>query len=169
MRSTRTLITMAGFAALFFSTAGCSEGAKGIPVDKTRAKEHIISLRKADGYRSSFASAKDSLKGLISDSVFLNSKFNLPVAEMFNRDAIALLLNQEGADGIRIYFGRDDEGYVRLVLLPVDKNGKDIRKKLLDPNDKKDDTNSDPKVMKQTGDLDGEAVEVGQRCPTVCD
>ena len=108
---------------------------------------------------------------MVSDSSFLDKRFNMPVAEMFNRDAIALLLNQEGADGIRIYLGRDEEGYVRLFLLPVDKNGKDIHKKLLDTDeDKKEPAAGDPKVMKQTMDgLDGEAIEVGQRCPTICD
>jgi len=74
------------------------------------------------------------------------------------------LLNQKGADGIRIYFGRDEKGQVRLVLLPVDKNGKDIRVKLLD----------DKNITQKAGaappdDIDGEAVEAGQRCPTVCD
>jgi hypothetical protein len=163
MKSTRTLIIVAGFAALSLAIAGCN--------DEQRAKEHIISMRKADGYRKSFASTKDSLYHLVSDTDFLDKKFNLPVAEMFNRDAIALLLNQEGADGIRIYFGRDEEGYVRLVLLPVDKNGKDIHKTLLDSTEtKKEPAAGDQKVMKQTMDnLDGDAVEVGQRCPTICD
>lgn len=170
MKSTRTLITLAACTAFLLAIAGCGNEQKGIPVDKEKAKAHIISLRTADNYRSSFGSAKDSLIRLLKDSSFLEKQFNLPVAEMFNRDAIALLLNQEGAEGIRIYLGRDNEGYVRLILLPVDKNGKDIRKKLLDiADDKKEE--SDPNVMKQSGGGDGfgEAVEVGQRCPTVCD
>ena len=64
---------------------------------------------------------------MIGDTSYLGKNFNLPNAETFTRDAIILLLNQTGADGVKVYYGRDNAGVVRLVLLPVDKNGRDIQ------------------------------------------
>ena len=166
MKSTRTLVTVAVIISSALALYSCNGGEKGgdIPVDKERAKVHIIPIKTADAYRDVFGKTKAALYGQVRDSAFLDKEFDLPIAEMFNRDAIALLLNQKGADGIRIYLGRDDKGQVRLVLLPVDKNGKDIRVKLLD----------DKNITQKAGaappdDIDGEAVEAGQRCPTVCD
>jgi hypothetical protein len=167
MKSTRTLVAVALFSFALFTLSSCEEKSGDIPVNKDRAKVHIIPIKDADAYRDGFGKTKESLRSLVRDSSFLDSQFDLPVAEMFNRDAIALLLNQEGADGIRIYFGRDANGKVRLVLLPVDKNGKDIRKKLLDDNSLTQKAAAQP-----PGDLtddDGQAVEVGQRCPDLCD
>lgn len=166
MKRTRTLVAVALFTSSVLALSSCNGGNNGndIPVDKERAKVHIIPIKLADSYRETFGKTKTALYGQLRDSSFLDREFDLPVAEMFNRDAIALLLNQEGADGIRIYFGRDDKGQVRLVLLPVDKNGKDIRVKLLDS------TGVTQKAGAAPPDgIDGEAVEVGQRCPTICD
>ena len=168
MKSKRTLVAVALFALTIIILSSCKQGTSGIPVDKERAKLHIISLKQADAYRSDFGKTKEALRGQIRDSSFLDKQFDLPIAEMFNRDAIALLLNQEGADGIRIYLGHDANGKIRLVLLPVDKNGKDIRRKLLDGLTQK--AAAQP-INPGTGDDDGdgEAVEVGQRCPDLCD
>ena len=164
MKSTRTLVTVALIISSALALYSCNGGEKGgdIPVDKERAKVHIIPIKTADAYRDIYGKTKAALYGQVRDSAFLDREFDLPVAEMFNRDAIALLLNQKGADGIRIYFGRDEKGQVRLVLLPVDKNGKDIRVKLLDGG-------LTQKAGATPPDNDGDAVEAGQRCPTVCD
>lgn len=166
MKSTRTLVTVAVILSSALALYSCNGGEKGgdIPVDKERAKVHIIPIKTADAYRDIYGKTKTALYSQVRDSAFLDNEFDLPVAEMFNRDAIALLLNQKGADGIRIYLGRDDKGQVRLVLLPVDKNGKDIRVKLLDDKNMTQKAGAAP-----PDDIDGEAVEAGQRCPTVCD
>jgi hypothetical protein len=163
MKSTRILIAVAGFMFALIVISACNGEKGGIPVNNDRARVHIIPIKQADAYRDAFTRTKDTLRRLISDVSFLDSQFNLPVAEAFNRDAIALLLNQKDADGIRIYLGRDEKGQVRFVLLPVDKNGKDIRRKLLD-----DKTLTQKAAAQPDIDLDGEAVEVGQRCPTIC-
>jgi hypothetical protein len=164
MKRTRTLVAVAFLTTSIIALYSCNGGKGEIPVNKDRAKVHIIPIKTADSYRETFGKTKSALYGQIKDSSFLDREFDMPVAEMFNRDAIALLLNQEGADGIRIYFGRDDKGQVRLVLLPVDKNGKDIRRKLLDGAITQKAAAAPP-----DDDQDGEAVEVGQRCPTICD
>lgn len=160
MKSKRILVAVAG---IVLALSACEQKGGDIPVDRERAKAHIIPISDADAYRDNFGKTKETLRGLISDSSFLDRQFDLPVAEMFNRDAIALLLNQEGADGIRIYFGRDANGKIRLVLLPVDKNGKDIRKMLID--DKNITQNA---AAQPPGGGFGQAVEVGQRCPDLC-
>lgn len=167
MKSTRTLIAIAGSLLILSTILSCKGNGGGIPVDRERAKVHIIPLQQADTYKADFAKTKEVLRSRISDSSFLDKEFDMPVAEMFNRDAIALLLNQEGADGIRIYLGRDEGGKIRLVLLPVDKNGKDIRKMLLDDQGLTQKAGAQPPSGTSSGF--GQAVEVGQRCPDLCD
>jgi hypothetical protein len=141
---------------------GCSDGGK-IPVDREQAQVHIISEGQARTYVNSFKQGRLELARHLTDSTFLRDTFNLPDAEMFNRHAIALLLNQEGAEGVRIYLGRDSKGQIRLVLLPVDKNGKNIVGKLFAT------TAYIPGVSSAYADENGEAIENGQRCPTMCD
>jgi hypothetical protein len=168
MKSKRTLVAVAAFSLALTTLYSCKEtGTSGIPIDRDRAKKHLISLTLADSYRNDFGKTKEALRSQVKDSSFLNKEFDMPIAEMFNRDAIALLLNQPGADGIRIYLGRDAKGKVRMVLLPVDKNGKDIRRKLLDALTQK--AAAQPLDPGDGGDGDGGAVEVGQRCPDLCD
>lgn len=130
-------------------------------IDKERASKHIIPLKQADAYLSKFGSSKKELQGMMKDSSYLDTHFELPISETFNSDAIALLLQQEGCRAVRIYYGMDDSGKVRLVLLPVNKDGKDIRKKLFE--------GIAGLAAKVDGNDDGEAIEVGQRCPTMCD
>jgi hypothetical protein len=99
---------------------------KKILVNEKRASEQLIPIEQARQYQQKFIATRTELARFVSDTSFLKKSFNLSNAETFNRDMIALLLNQEGADGIRIYFGEDDKGNVKLVLLPVDKAGHDI-------------------------------------------
>jgi len=127
------------FASLFFVAlvfTGCDNDNAGtagdIPFDEKRALESIISIDTAKQYQRSFISSRDSLNRPFQDTSFRSLNFSLPNAESFTRDAIIVLLNQKGADGIRVYYGKDHRGTVRLVLLPVDKNGKDIQTTLID-------------------------------------
>ncbi len=161
---TPVLLLIMLFLVTTLVLAGCSDGK--IPVDPEKARGNIISTKQAKAYTNSFRQGRSDLARRLGDSAYLRDTFNLPDAEMFNRDAIALLLNQEGAEGIRIYMGRDDKGQVRLILLPVDKDGKNIIGKLITTR-----TAYIPGVKSaraQDGG-DGEAIENGQRCPTMCD
>jgi hypothetical protein len=143
----------------------CGRGKK-IPVDEARAREQVIPVKLGIAYQDSFVSARNQLARLLNDSSFLNRKFNLPNAETFNRDAIALLLNAEGpgglAAGIRVYLGTDEKGLLRIVLVPVDKDGKDIIGPLLANRT----ALNIPGVSSAyaQGD-DGQVVENGQVCP----
>lgn len=49
------------------------------------------------------------------------------IAEMFPRDAIESLLAQQGAQGIRFYFGRGEQGgRLHLIGVAVDAEGNDM-------------------------------------------
>jgi len=124
MKEKKMFRILAGLIAVCFILTGCYR--KKILVDETRARQQLIPIDQAKQYQKSFVSSHDALAKLASDTSFLKKHLILPNAESFNRDMIALLLNQEGADGIRIYYGEDSSGQIRLVLLPVDKNGNDI-------------------------------------------
>ena len=144
---------------------GCGQGNK-IPVDEAKAREQVIPVKQGIAYQDSFVSARNQLARLLTDSSFLNRKFNLPNAETFNRDAIALLLNAEGPDGlaagIRVYLGTDEKGLMRIVLVPVDKNGKDIIGPLLG---NKTALNIPGVSSAYAQGGDGQVVENGQVCP----
>lgn len=138
-----------------------------IPLDEARARLQVIPINQARNYTQGFLMALSDLKKQVRDSSFVDKSFNVPYAEMFNRDAIASLLNVEGADGVRIYLGRDSLGQVRMVLLPVDKNGRNIIGPLVNR-----DVVTIPGISSARAQDDGsggEAIENGQRCPTMCD
>jgi hypothetical protein len=129
-----------------------------IPYDEAKAQEHFISVDTAAKYTWLFRNGKKALGREVKDSSYLDKKFNMPLAESFNRDAVAALLNQAGAKGVRIYLGQDEKGLIRLVLVAVDKKGDDI-------------TGHDGKIMKYTSNTVGDdaiILEAGQRCPTLC-
>lgn len=160
---TSPLQTIILFAALTAFVA-CNSGG-GIPVDETQARAHVIPIKEAREYVRSFEQGLLYMGDRLGDSAFLRDSFNLPIAEMFNRHALALLLNVEGAEGVRIYLGRDPKGQVRMVLLPVDKNGQNIITRLIPTS-----TVTIPGISSAYADEDdGQAIENGQRCPTLCD
>jgi hypothetical protein len=166
MKHSRILIAVALPVMAMLILAGCNDdNDHKIPFNREKAKEHIITMTYADSMRASFTTGRDSLQQLLAnDSSGFYSRFDLATAEMFNRDAIIALLDARGAEGIRIYMGRDS-GKVKLVLLPVDANGNDIRMNLLDGK------SMTQKAAAQLDDPESgvpQAVEVGQRCPTVC-
>lgn len=140
-------------------------GGRAIPVDRERAKEHIISMKDAASYTQAFDKAKDELQAQLKDSSYLSTRFKLPVCELFNKDAIGALLNKKGADGIRVYLGLNREQEVVFVLVPVTAQGKDLRGKLLAKNNF-----WIPGVSTAYAqDPEEEAVERGHRCPHSCD
>lgn len=138
-----------------------------IQVDEARVKEHIIPIDEAAAYTKAFSAARMELQKQLQDSGYLNRNFNLPAAELFNRDAIAALLNKPGTDGIRIYLGLNPKREVVFVLLPVDAKGKDIAGKILAY-----ETPWIPGVSRAMAlppAEDAEALERGHRCPYICD
>ena len=164
---TGSLAASAALCGVLFLSS-CRPGGK-IPVDEKKAAEHVISGTQVLADLKSFRAAKAELGRINGTDSFLNKEFQLPYAESFNRDAIAALLNADGAVGIRIYLGRDDSNQVRLVLLPVDKFGNDIHTKLISITPP---SGNQPRVeeLQTSGGGSGfQGMDIGQRCPTVCD
>lgn len=128
-----------------------------MPYDETKAKEHFISVDTAAKFTALFKQGLTALGRQLPDSSYLRKNFNIPRAELFNRDAMVALLNQQGAKGVRVYLGKDDAGFVRMILVAVDSVGNDI-------------TGSNGKVLKDTAGTSRGAVilEAGQRCPIIC-
>lgn len=136
-----------------------------IPVDNELVKEHAIPMKEAASYTQAFADAKNRLAAQLKDSSYLSREFNLPVCELFNRDAIAAVLNKQGTTGIRIYLGLNEKREVCFVIVPTGKEGKDIRGQLV-----ADNSPWIPGVSKAMAqDQFEQALERGIRCPHMCD
>ena len=137
-----------------------------IPFDTQKAEFHAIPIGTAESYTTNFRAIRSRLSDIVAktgDS--LNQIMSLPAAESFNRDAFAVLLNQKDAQGIRIYFGADKEGKVRLVMVPIDSKGNDIITHLI----ARDAAVSIPGISSAVAQDDAQAMENGQRCdPPPC-
>jgi hypothetical protein len=144
---------------------GCvQKSSTQIPYNPDKAKRHFISLADAQALTAGYRKERTTLMREITDTNYLATSFNLPNAESFNRDAIIALLNQQGAEGVRIYLGRDKQGLVRMVLAAVDSTGNDIT------------VGSEPvsgtvgfiETAKAGSKPPAVLLESGQRCPTLC-
>ena len=166
MKQSRLLVVSA-ISLIAFIWAGCNDHNAGgkIPYDVKRAEQSVIPIDTAKSYQANFLRTRETLRKLIGDTNYLDKNFNLPNAESFTRDAIILLLNQTGADGVRVYYGKDNSGIVRMVLLPIDKNGRDIQNVLIE----RGQTNaiSIPGIpsAQAAPPSEAQAVENGQTCP----
>lgn len=136
--------------------------------DPARIEDHVIPIDSAIFYTKNFKRGVEELKQQLINPGFLDSNFNLPSGEVFNRDVIATLLNAPGADGIRIYLGRNDTGAINLVLIPTDKDGNDIITQLM-PLERAAGQANNRQGLSTRRVMQGQAVENGQRCPTICD
>ncbi len=120
-------------------------------------RKHRISLQTAKTYVKYYKKYKSAIlaTGTTSDET-------LPNCETFNATAVRELLNQVGCDGFRIYFGMDTTKKVRLVLVGVDKYGKDITYSATSA--------KSITAMASSMAAPGEAIflEDGQRCPHSC-
>lgn len=159
--STLRAISFITLVTILFTS--CKETPTGkIPFNEAKAREQIIPLKQGSMYSQNFVTLRDSvLPSVIRDSSFLEKSFSLPIAETFNRDAIIALLNADGAQGVRVYFGNDEKGLVRLVLMPVDKDGKDIVTQLTGQSTDRAAAQASQSRTAATG----ESVENGQRPP----
>jgi hypothetical protein len=130
-----------------------------IPYDKEKAQVHIRPLSYAARLTADYRRGKIELSRQLKDPAYLDQRFNLPDAEMFNRDAIAALLNQKGVKGMRIYLGKDGDT-IKFVIAGVDAKGNDITGKLT--------TTRMKTLSKSSENSSAVLLEAGQRCPTMC-
>lgn len=155
------------FLSLILIT-GCNQqtGGGGIPVNEDSVRAHILPIKEAVEYTARFRSTRDTFYKQLPN---MEHALNFGQAEAFNRDAVAILLNQKDssgnqAAGVRIYYGLDQGGQVRMVLVPYDSHGNDIINQLI--------TNKAVRIpgipSANAFSSDGQTIENGQRCPTIC-
>jgi hypothetical protein len=121
--------------------------------------EHIIPMSKAIEYSRRFIYLRDTvLPAQLNNPGFMEGNMEIPFCETFCRESIDALLAVEGTESVRIYFGVDESGKMRLVLLPVDDEGNNIITTL---------TGESSRGYQGKGqdEEDGEAVENGHRPP----
>jgi hypothetical protein len=156
--------------AITLGLSGCQPTpAPANPFNLDSVKPHVIPIGQAREWTARFRAMNDSLRKKCStykDSLWL------PRAEAFNSDLIGLLLSQKDdsgaqAAGIRVYYGLDEKGVCRMVLVPYDKNNNDIINHLVVADDKPVPGVSSPHV-ESSSQQGGQAGETGQQCPTVC-
>ena len=107
---------------------------------------HFISLSKAVDMTTLYRSDKETILA----TNFQNQNI-LPLSETFNRDAIDTLLAKEGCEGLRIYYGMDENLKVHAIIVAVNEDNEDILPSSTENNLTENDI-----------------VEEGQRCPDLC-
>ncbi len=143
----------------FFYSCTTLKNVVNIPFDVSQLQRinHLISPEQAADLTSRFDRTRGSW-----------SKRSMPVSEAFNKRQVDSLLNQQGCVGIRIRYGMDDQGQVRMVLYGINEQGKDIAE--LGWNEPKTGLAQN---RKQKGSdqqfFDSPIIlENGQRCPQYC-
>lgn len=109
--------------------------------------KHFISLTTAIEMTSRFRNYRESI---------LKPEYQgqnvLPFSETFDRAAFDALLGEDGAKGLRIYFGMDDNLKIHTIIVGVNEDDEDILPSLaLVP------TEEEPYIL-----------ENGTRCPELC-
>lgn len=119
---------------LLFSQCETHPDPKGeIRLEPDSARRHILPIDSAIQMNKSYLAARARLAEAVrkgGDS--LENILDIPYDESFNRDIFALLLNQKGAAGIRIYLGKEEgTNKGKLIMIPIDKNGRNLIGKFL--------------------------------------
>ena len=122
---------------------------------------NLISLEEAARLTGNFRKQKESLIARE-----FGGKNVLPICETFPRDAFDKLLSQQGCVGVRVYFGMDEENQVRLVVVGVDKEGRDMLASSSPV------SNNKLRIAStESGGYEGDdnvIIENGARCPEIC-
>lgn len=131
-------------------------------MEKTTTHPHFISVKEAKEMTKRF---RDNRKNLLDPKFKPKDKEILPTCETFDRAPFDKVLAREGCVGLRIYLAQGHKEEVRLVIVGVDKNGKDM----ITPDVPFDSLQS---AIRETSDettaTTEEVIENGARCPTQC-
>jgi hypothetical protein len=151
--------------------SGCHEGAGCEPViNQDSVKSHILPIGVAIQYTANFRATVDSFNRRCPG---FKDSMQFGHAEAFNSDVYYLLLKQKNAKGdpavgIRIYYGRDNAGMIKMIMVPYDKYNNDIINTMVDLVNKTPGVSpAHTEALKVGGD--GQTIEAGQHCPTICD
>jgi len=101
--------------------ANCSGTEKKVMITFPGAEKHEISLAEAKTF------IQNHQKSLLAQK----SKTPQIKAETFERGAIDKILSQPGCNGMRIYYGKNEDGKPNLVLVGVDTTGIDMTKNMI--------------------------------------
>jgi hypothetical protein len=154
-----------------FYLSGCGDRGDGLPpINEDTVANHAIPISLAIQYTKTFRRAADSFKLKCPE---LKDSLQLQYAEGFDRDVFRALINVqdstgEKAAGVRLYYGIDPKGVMKLVLVPYDKNGNDIITHIVGKPEKPVPGVSSAKTEALTVEGGAQAMEVGQLCPTIC-
>ena len=118
---------------------------------------HFISLEAAIALTTAYRKNRE----VILDPAYRNRNV-LPLSETFDRAAFDAVLQQEGCEKLRIYFGMDEKQAVHAVIVGVNAKGEDMLPERSVSN--KGLANSEGE---DEGD-DNNIIEVGIRCPPEC-
>jgi hypothetical protein len=153
-----------------FTFSGCKGDSGGEPpINEDSVKPHVITLNTAIKYTTDYRNAVDSFDKKCPG---FKDSFKMGYSEAFNSDSYRLLLRQKDslgrpAAGIRIYYGLSkDDGRVRFVMVPYDVDGKDILNHLISVDEKPG--GAEKQVQAKVVGGGAQALEDGQRCPTLC-
>ncbi|MEO8174810.1 MAG: hypothetical protein ABI581_17060 [Sediminibacterium sp.] len=85
-----------------------------------------------------------------------NRPEDMPICETFEKESVLKMLNVQGAEKFRIYYGKKENGEICAVLVAADADGKDIL--------------PDETSNSKTTDEEGEALILDDsfRCPYTC-
>ena len=150
--------------AFFMVFSGCNPQGTSTKINQDTLRNHVIPISLALQYTASYRAMMDSMEKKCPG---LKDSLQFGHAESFPSDVFYALCEQSNpkqgaAVGIRIYYGRDAKGMIRLIMVPYDKNGNDMIDHLVDMGKPTAKAQSD-------GSGDGQTVEEGQHCPTLCD
>lgn len=116
-----------------------------------KARNHEITVDQAVQMINNFGTVRQTMLA----REFSNPN-TLPVSETFNLEAIDAIICQPTAVGFRVYMGLDAQQQVRLVLVGVDGDGKDIVQR----------TNENPGYRAESATtVSTKVYETGQRWP----
>jgi len=152
-----------------FTFSGCGPAPFDPPIDVDSVVDHVIPIKEAIEFTTKFRNTVDSLN---THCPLFKDSFQIGHAEAFNKDSYYLLLKQKDstghlAAGIRIYYGLDAKGVLKLVMVPYDRNGNDIITHLISK-DEKPVPGVSPAKSESLATGGAQALEQGQLCPTLC-
>ncbi len=104
-----TILVCTVFITLNYSDIFTKEDVKQISF--TGKEDHSISLEDASNMTRNFQ---------------LQAAPNQIIGGFFGKDAVLAIISQEGAVGLRYYYGLDDERTSHIILIGVDADGNDI-------------------------------------------
>lgn len=154
--------------ACTITLSGCHGGAEP-PINEDSVKTHAISITEAAMLTANFRNTVDTFNKRCPQ---FKDSLKMGYSEAFNSDTYRILLRQKDstgqlAAGIRIYYGLDKSGVMKLIMVPYDHNGNDILRHLVDIENKPVPGVS-PAHTEALTVSGAQAMEQGQLCPTYC-